>query len=136
MGGGAPRRTFKLAAAAGLHFPACRGAAARSLAQALCDGWEVATGVAAALGPDLTEASLVPLTPAAGRPEPRSFCLRLRPASATGPPLRPRLLKEGPPRPPAGGRFRCPSSRFPFPPATRVTRGGAGAAFVRLRALG
>lgn len=35
------------------------------------------------------------LSPAARRPGPRSFCVRLRPASASGRPLRARLWKEG-----------------------------------------
>lgn len=134
--GVAPRRTFKLPAAAGLRFPACRGAAACSLAQARCGYWAAVTGAAAVLSSDLTEASLsLPrLTLAARRPGPRSFCLRICLASASGRPPRPRLLKEGPSRLP-----RCFSAPFPASAATaRLTRRfiDAGAAFVRLRAFG
>lgn len=79
--GDAPRRTFKLPRAAGLHFPACRGS------RCLCPGagalrrrdvvtGVAVTGVAAALGTDLTEASPPPpLTPAARRPGPRRLCV-------------------------------------------------------------
>lgn len=131
--GDAPRRTFKLPRAAGLHFPACRGG------RCLCPGagalrpQEVVTGVGAALGTDLTEASPA-LTAAAWAAQ----ALRVTPSrlsdrrSASSPPA------EGGAASAAGGRFRCLSSGFPSPSATRVTRRfvGAGAAFVRLRARG